>query len=364
MVLITDGAETCCTCFPRKDPTSSLYAVLDVLRNECDLLSLVRLGCSSKLGRSLVTAVVHNNLQDTIWRALKDAAASNSQIKHVRVLQWLLAAASQHEQQQQHMQQQHSGLARKLDAGSLSLVEHVPAAAAEALVAAGLLVNKQQLIAAARARVPGLEVWLQAHYALDMPNGLLPGWVSIMRHAACSNNTEVRMKPYTRTGLWAAVPLHIKARTPTACVQPAVCVQQPQPLCMCIRPDRNAHTCSLRAEKVTGDGNGWATASQFLPGIQICLVTTLIVCFVCFAAGSTLQLLPARTAAAAVHARPTRQASLSLQHADITSSRCPHSTAAVIARAGIAAAAAFMPITAGPAAGAAAALNCAATAAL
>jgi hypothetical protein len=169
------------------EPTSYYYPLIEVLRDECDLLSLVRLGCSSKLGRSLVTAVVHNNLQDTICRVLQATSACDNSRKPVCVLQWLQDAASEYGQQQQRLQQQHDVLAGQLNAGSLLLVQHVPEAAAKALVAAGLLINKQQLLEAARAQVAGLEVWLQAHQALDKPNVLLPGWA----HAICCHKTQV-----------------------------------------------------------------------------------------------------------------------------------------------------------------------------
>jgi hypothetical protein len=168
----------------RGDPTSYYYTLIDIIRNKCDLLSLARLGCSSKLGRSLVTAVVHNNLQDTICRALENAPACESRSKDVCVLQWLLDVASQHGQQQQHLKQQQDALAGKLDAGSLLLVQQVPAAAATTLIAAGLLIIKQQVLEAARAQVTGLEVWLQA---LDKPNVLLSGWA----HTICCHGNEV-----------------------------------------------------------------------------------------------------------------------------------------------------------------------------
>jgi hypothetical protein len=133
-----------------------------------------------------MAAVVHSNLSNTIYRALKNAADAQGDSKSMGVLRWLLAAARQHQQQQQ----QHDGLAGQLqlDAASLLLVPHVPAAAARTLVAAGLLINKQQLCAAAAHQVAGLEVWLQAHETLNVPNVLLPGWA----HGICLNSTKVR----------------------------------------------------------------------------------------------------------------------------------------------------------------------------
>jgi hypothetical protein len=161
--------------------------VLTVVHSTCDLLSLVRLGCSSKAGKRLVAAVVLNNLQEVICRALQDAAAPEGDITRVHVLQWLLTAVAQHRQQHQQQQEQNEVVGSMLDGGSLLMVPQVPAAAAQALVAAGLLITEQQLCDAAAAQVEGLEVWLQAHEALNIPNVLLPGWA----HSICCNRHEV-----------------------------------------------------------------------------------------------------------------------------------------------------------------------------
>jgi hypothetical protein len=179
----------------RVDASGYYYPLLNVLHDRCDLLSLVRLGCGSKVGRGLVAAVVHNHFQETVTKALQGAAAPDTDNKRVEMLKWLLDAARQHQQQQQHhhqqqQQQQHElfkGLAGLLDAGGLLMVPHVPAAAAQALIAAGLLITKQQLLDAARAQVVGLEVWLQAHGVLGVPNVLLPGWA----HAICCDTKQV-----------------------------------------------------------------------------------------------------------------------------------------------------------------------------
>jgi hypothetical protein len=143
--------------------TESLCDIITYCSKQLGLQGLACLAASSKQLRKASLAVVCSDaaflLVDTVKAAAATAALYDESkyknwhtYKHKKALAWLL-------------QEDPTAVktAAPVTVQLLLLVPCVPLHVAEQLVAAGMCVSFEQVCAAARSRVAGVEVWIQAH---------------------------------------------------------------------------------------------------------------------------------------------------------------------------------------------------------
>eukprot|EP00775_Hariotina_reticulata_P013116 gene13116-13245_t len=119
------------------------------------LRTFLRIAACSKSCQQLASAAVQNEFLSLLPSAVK-AAASQQQFRAAGSLQWLINAAGP------------QALSSEALAAALVTIPDVPAAVAAQVLAAGLPVTERQLVAAAKAKVSGLDVWLQHEPCLEL----------------------------------------------------------------------------------------------------------------------------------------------------------------------------------------------------
>jgi len=146
------------------------------------------------------------------------AAASQQQSKAAGSLPWLIKAAGP------------QALSREALAAALVTIPDVPAAVAAQLLAAGLPVTEHQLVAASKAKVSGLDVWLQHEPCLELSEG-------VMKLRSVSSPFQVRAEVFEG----AFCPTHcsnlLLSVDPSRAVGQVKEIQQP--LILCFPPDQH-----------------------------------------------------------------------------------------------------------------------------
>jgi hypothetical protein len=142
--------------------TEPLCDVITYCSRQLGLQGLACLAASSKQLRKASLAAVNSDasflLVDAVKAAATTAALEESKAQrwhtyqHKKALAWLLQADPTAVK-----------AATTVTAQLLLLVPGVPLHVAEQLVAAGMQYSFEQICAAARSLVPGVEVWIQAH---------------------------------------------------------------------------------------------------------------------------------------------------------------------------------------------------------